>query len=181
MPVEERILKPRDFHIGIKSLKAINPKESVPQSIDTSAHNSLILSQLLPKGFLVTEEHRLLSKAYEELDLHQNYKYALLESFITAEMVISKFLREIKLSKGVSKGKLKEYKSEVGIGYQTNIELPAFLDNLTPNERKILGEINRIRSIRNDVVHEGKAVSEKEALDAVNATASLISMLDERK
>jgi hypothetical protein len=48
-------------------------------------------------------------KAFEEIDLHRNYKYALIEAFIVAESVISRVLRGIKKDRGVSKEILDAY------------------------------------------------------------------------
>ena len=154
----------------------MQPKESIPQTDSEIFRNYEVLSLALVQGKPLKEESRLLEKAFEEADLHRNYKYAFLESFIVAESVISMALRKIKQDKGVSKTKLKEYAKEVGIGYQINVEIPVLFDNLTDNERQILGSINKIRKIRNEVIHEGISVSEETALEAINSVSKLIEM-----
>lgn len=178
-PIKERFL-PRDLNIGIKSFTAMQPKESVPQNNEKILQNYQALGLALTQGSTLKEEFRLLEKAFEEIDLNNNYKYALLESFIVAESLISRLLRKIKLEKGVSKGKLEDYETEVGIGYQINVEIPVLFDDLTNDERQILGNVDKIRKVRNKVVHEGISVSEETALEAINSVSNLIAMFSTR-
>jgi len=179
--VYERMLSDRELHVGIKTFTAFNPKESLPQETSKIAENYRILQKFFYQGNSVKPEFRLLSKAYEELDLNRNYKYSFLESFIVAEGVISKVLRQIKLSKGVSNKKLKDFEKDLGISYQINIELPLLLENITNSERQILGDIDKVRKIRNDVVHNNASVSEETAIETLNSVQKLLDLFIERK
>ena len=133
------------------------------------------------RGNVVPEEFIILSKAFEELDVNLNAKFALLEIFIVAELAISKALQKLKLDAGVSKGKLKEYRKEVSISYCINIELPAFCKDLSDQERQVLGDIDKTRKLRNDVVHEGAPVSQEQALESIKAVSNLLVFLLNRK
>lgn len=180
LPWDDRLLAGRNLEIGVKRLTALKPKESVPQSPAQTEQNYQSLQSFLYLGAKLNDEFKFLSKAHEEVDINRNYKYALLESFIVAESAISESLRKLKLAKGVSKSKLNDYETEVSISYQINVEMPILLDNITPEERQVLGGVDGIRKIRNDVVHNGADVDENTALNALNWVSKLITMLAER-
>ena len=132
-------------------------------------------------NFEITTEEELLIKALDEFEDNKNFKYALLDSFISAETAIMKFVNKLKLENGVSKNKLDDYKEEVSISYVINIEIPFLVENLTDDERSVLGRINRVRKIRNDVVHNGKNVTEQEAREAINAVFDLLKFIEPEK
>ena len=58
-----------------------------------------------------------------------------------------------------------------------NIELSMLVDNLTKEGREILGEVDRVRRMRNDIVHEGKRPTEQEAQFSVKAVEKLHASL----
>ena len=76
----------------------------------------------------------------------------------------------------MSKKKLDDLESEIPISYMISVELPCFIkyDN---DKRQTLGEIDRIRKLRNNVVHRGCEVSEKDAQSALDALKKLHNML----
>ncbi len=82
-------------------------------------------------------------------------------SFIFIESLIFKFLYKQKLLKGVSKNKLDNYKKEVGIAYMLNVEMLFFLEKA--EDKALMGEVDKIRKIRNGIVHDGKDVTKEEA------------------
>ncbi|MBK8814521.1 MAG: hypothetical protein IPN42_02970 [Methylococcaceae bacterium] len=180
LPVQERLLKPRELILGLKSFTALKPRESVPNTKEAVKLNGKNLSSFVLEGNLVSDEFRLLAKAHEELDINLNAKFALLESFIVAELAISKALYGVKRKAGVSKKKLDEYETEVSISYMINVELPAFLDHITNQERQTLGEIDRIRKLRNEAMHKGKPVTQEQALLSINACSNLLYLLNNR-
>lgn len=180
LPVEERLLRSRKLNMGIKSFTALKPRESVPNTKEAILLNGETLSTFLFKGNSVFDELKLLAKAHEELDINLNAKFALLESFIVAESAISKSLHKLKIKAGVSKKKLDEYETEVSISYMINIELPAFLDHITDQERQTLGKIDHIRKLRNEAMHKGKHVTQEQALSSINSCYALIYMLNNR-
>jgi hypothetical protein len=119
----------------------------------------------------------LFLRAHEAAYYRNNFRYALLEDFAVVEVCVSRFLNISKISRGVSKGKLKEYESEVPMAYKLNIELPLLLDNINTKEREVIGNVDKLRKLRNAVIHTGRPVSEAEAKESVRVTGALFDML----
>lgn len=122
--------------------------------------------------------HDVILKAKEFLYEYEEYNLSILESFIALEFFILNYLYEQKLAKGISKNKLKEYKTEVSISYMLNIELPMFIEDLDQNKRQLLGEVDKVRKYRNDIVHNGKKVSKKDAEFSISAVEKLFILLE---
>jgi len=100
--------------------------------------------------------------------------------FAATELAIAQFVNKAKIAKGVSKAKLEDFRRDIGISYMINVDLPLVLHPLAVNERKIIQNVDAVRKKRNDVVHEGAAVSKEEALFAINAASDLFKLLKER-
>ncbi|MED4069612.1 hypothetical protein [Priestia megaterium] len=180
LPPEERLTKPAEFDLKIHKVKFDRQELNLPEVNHNISKCTEGMITLLNSEYKISDAEEALLKAFEEAKLNNNYKYTLLESFIAVESIVMKFVNEIKIQKGVSKSKLKEYKTEVGIGYVLNIELPLLLD-LSDEERKIIGNVNNIRKKRNSVVHEGEDVSKKEAETALNSAIKLMDMIEEKQ
>jgi len=129
----------------------------------------------------ISIEHELLSNALELFGYSKNYKFALLESFIAAEAVIERVLKKLKLSKGISNNKLKEYKKEVPISYKINIELRLILIDLMASEIETINKVDSVRKKRNLVVHEAEEVNSEEARAAINSVYDLLDLFDKRE
>jgi hypothetical protein len=166
---------------GIKSFTTFDRTEGTPASPEAIAGFTLRLSKLLEENTSVPPEYIHLVNAFDELVVRRNAKHAFLEAFITAEAVAGRALRVLKLARGVSKKKLDEYASEVSISYMLNVEVPAFVEQLTEAERATIGRVNGLRRIRNDIVHNGRQVSEDEAADAVNVVQTFIAIFSSRQ
>ena len=80
----------------------------------------------------------------------------------------------------MSKKKLDEYKKEVGLGYQLNVDLPMILAPLTIDERGIIGAADAVRKRRNLIVHEGVQPTREEGQQAVSAVRVLLDFLHSR-
>ncbi|MEK6763656.1 MAG: hypothetical protein AABY96_13165 [Nitrospirota bacterium] len=126
---------------------------------------------------LVSIAQELFLRAHDAAYHRKNFRYALIECFTAVEVCISSFLIKSKLSRGVSSKKLKDYQDEIPMAYKLNIELPLFLENLTENERQVIGGVDWLRKKRNDVIHEAKPVSETEAKEAVRVTGAVFDLL----
>lgn len=173
----KRLTKNRKINLGVKLVCVADWTESAPSSTSEIERFSIELRDRLNQNAKAFPEEYWLLKAYEELVIRKNAKYALLEAFIAAESAIRNALTSLKLSKGVSKGKLDNYANEIGIGYMINIELPMLIENITDHERKLLGEVDRIRKLRNSIMHTASTVNDNEAGKALNAIHSMIKML----
>ena len=180
-PVLGRLTRHRKLDLGLKLLIVADWTESGPASqVEINLFSSK-LKKILDQSSSVFQEEYWLLKAYEELVIRKNAKYALLEAFIGAESAIRSALRFKKLSKGVSKNKLDSYESEVGIGYLINVELPMLLEDINTSERELLGEVDRIRKLRNNVMHGASEVSEEDAGRAINVIHRLIKLFYSRE
>lgn len=78
-------------------------------------------------------------------------------------------------------GKIKNYKSEVGIGYKLNIEFPSLIKDFNDEVKEILNNIDKVRNIRNDVVYENKNVKEDEAKLAFKSAADFYNYIKKLK
>jgi hypothetical protein len=121
-----------------------------------------------------------LSGAIRAVDLHRSGKTAVIECTIAVEVSVSQLVAAEKLKRGVSKRKLDEYKKEVGIGYQLNVDLPMLLAPLTLEERGLIGAVDAIRKRRNEVIHEGAQPDREEGQRAVKTVRDFLNFLHSR-
>lgn len=158
------------FHNLIESVPFRTPEEveQISRNLTLLLSNDSLLEDLKPKEQIFIIE--------QELFVQKNYKFALLQAFIFCETIISEFLYKKKIAAGVSKNKLKDLEKEIPISYMIGIELPCFI-KCDKKDRELLGEVDRIRNLRNSVVHRGSHVSEKDAKDALNALVNLQALL----
>jgi hypothetical protein len=179
--IEQRLTIGRKLTFSIKQMKYEKFHGSLPvvNKENEKIHNLQIHSCLEKNDPIILAEETLI-KAFEELLLNKNYKYALLDAFISAETLIVENVNKAKMAKGVSKNKLDSYQTEIGISYIINVDLPLLIDDITDKERELLGCIDKVRKMRNDIVHNGKQCSEQDALFAINKVNELIYMIDNR-
>jgi hypothetical protein len=177
--LEERLLKSRQVNFGIKTIKYEKSGGSTPKPDpkDEKVFTSL-LKNFINEKMDIKDVNISLAKAYEELLINKNFNYTLLDAFIAAETLVTDFLYKEKVKRGVSKKKLDNYKTEIGVSYLLNVDLPLLIDNIDDQKRQIIGNVDKVRKLRNDFVHNGRQVSEKEALDALNYVLALVKMLN---
>ena len=118
-----------------------------------------------------------LSGALRAVDLNRSGKTAVVECTIALEIAVSEVVTAAKLKGGVSKKKLDEYKKEVGIGYQLNVDLPIILAPFSDADRQILGAADAVRKRRNQIIHEGTQATREEGQQAVAAVRALLNLL----
>jgi len=121
-----------------------------------------------------------LSGAQRAVELFRTGKTAVIECTIAIEVAVEEVVTAEKLKRGVSKTKLDEYKNEVGLGYQLNVDLPMILAPLTDSERTILGAADAVRKRRNEIVHRGAQPDREEGQRAVGTVRSLLDLLRAR-
>ena len=179
LPLERRLTAKRNQHLSLGIFKFHDFVEAVP--FRTPEETSLIsrdmqklLSDNQALGDLTPREQ--IYTIAREINVNRNFKFALLQAFIYCETLIAGFLRKKKLAAGVSNKKLGDLESEIPISYMIAVELPCFI-SCDKNKRQQLGELDRIRRLRNDVVHRGGEVSEKDARSALDALEKLHDML----
>lgn len=95
---------------------------------------------------------RILKAAKSYIDAGLN-EYALLQLAIGAEVATSRFVDQLLRAAGVSKGKLKDMQSEITFSRMINIDVIALCPPGMKPDRDLLGSINKIRTLRNDLMH----------------------------
>ena len=94
----------------------------------------------------------------------QNHREAVLEAVIALEMALSSFARKKWKQQGVSNNAVDRAKRDVTLSMMINIELMALAEPGNKPSLELIGQLNKARKLRNDIVHEGKIeVSETEA------------------
>jgi hypothetical protein len=175
---DERFAVERDFR-PLES-QAVFRFDDQPSSTKDPSAVTDGLTRIFASGTSISAGREFLDMARHAALHIKNFKFALVEAFIGTENVVSKILKDDKLKKGVSASKLKDFETEVSISYKLNVELPMCLENVTQSERQIIGDVDKVRAWRNDVVHRGKVPTEAEAKFAVDAVSKLFEMLENR-
>ena len=120
-------------------------------------------------------------KAKEELYIHANYKYSFIESWTALEISIVRLLRKIKLEKGISKKKIDDFESEVGISYLLNIELPLIFSLQDADLKELITKVDAVRKLRNKVIHESREISQEDAVLALNTAIAFLNKIEYKK
>ena len=120
-------------------------------------------------------------KAKEELYIHANYKYSFIESWTALEISIVRLLRKIKLEKGISKKKIDDFESEVGISYLLNIELPLIFSLQDADLKELVTKVDAVRKLRNKVIHESREISQEDAVLALNTAIAFLNKIEYKK
>lgn len=176
--VDECLFQAREFR-SLDS-QTIFRLDLQPHPFKDPNHATDELKAFLERGKSVSTGREFLDAARHAAYHIKNHKYSLLEAFISSEYVVTKYLTDEKIRKGASRKKLKDYESEATMSYKLNIELPVYLENLTDKERQLIGDVDKVRRLRNDIVHEGKIATEDDAEFAVEAVSKLFEMLVSR-
>lgn len=184
LSLKDKLFSPRNLSLSLGVFKFHDLAESVP----TYDENSIVkisnnLKKLLSSDSLLNSNKTKESiiRIGRDISVYNNFKFGLLDSFIVCESLISIFLRDFKITKGVSKNKLDDYEKEIPVSYLINIELPSFISDMTEKEKQLIGDLNRLRKLRNDVVHKNKDVNENDALFAFNTLQGVHMLIEERR
>lgn len=178
MTPEKRVVLTRDFFLSIDRFHAPYwPTQGVALKADPS-----IISSELKSYFRENKKPNQISefvlKASEELHVHGNFKYSFLESWTGLEIAIVNFLKEKKIQKGVSKNKIESFETEIGISYLINIELQLVADVNDQRLKDLIAEMNKLRKLRNDVIHENEIVARENAEKAISVLGKFLNYID---
>jgi hypothetical protein len=103
---------------------------------------------------------------------------ALLQLTIAAELATTRYVHTEYLRRGVSKSKLDDRKAEITFGIMLNIEVTALAPSENKPDRQLLGRIDRIRNLRNELMHSGRfSTSQEELRELYNATKHYVRFL----
>ncbi|MFQ5849675.1 MAG: hypothetical protein ACE5JU_03690 [Candidatus Binatia bacterium] len=178
-PFEERVRATHELKLA--PLQFAFPYGYAPTIYHDVSAITQRLTHFLSHGNSIPFEIELLDSAIEAMQYAHNFRYAVIESFMSVEIVITELLTQLKHKRGASKAKLEDLRDEVGMRYKLNIELPILLENITEGERRVIADIDWLRELRNDIVHRGKqVVTESDAKRAINSVLTLYNMLQKR-
>ena len=177
VPAEERNNATRSFHLGVKQATLPFWDTQGKRVRTDPAKAAVELSQFFKNKSKTTPLQEFVLKAREELHVHKNYKYAFIEAWTALEVAIVGYLRNAKLAKGISKSKLDDLESEVGISYLLNIELPLVHQQNDDAFKQLIGKVDAVRKLRNKVIHQNRPISQKEAEDAYKAALEFLDYM----
>jgi hypothetical protein len=177
MSKEKRNKITREFKLGVKqvTLPFWGTQGKRLQSDETKI--STELTKFFNKKTKSSSLQEFLLKAREELHVHKNYKYAFIETWTSLEVAIVSYLRTAKLAKGISKSKLDDFESEVGISYLLNIELPLIHQTNDESFKLMVGKVDAIRKLRNKVIHQNRDINSVEAENAYQTTLEFLDYM----
>lgn len=89
---------------------------------------------------------------------------ALLQLAIAAEIATTRYIHAEYIRRGVSKNKLDDRKAEITFSIMLNIELIALAPDGQKPESQLIGQIDRIRRLRNELMHSGSFASSTDDL-----------------
>ena len=151
-----------------------------PHSFSDPGSATAELVTFLKSGNSVSIGREFLDEARHAAFHIKNFKYSVIEAFTSTEYVVTKYLTDEKKRKGASKKKLKDFETLITMSYKLNIELPVYLENLTSKERELIGDVDRVRRLRNKIVHEGRVATRDDAEFAVEKVSKLFEMFVSR-
>lgn len=175
LPKEDRNKVSREFKLGVKQMTLPFWDTQGKRVLSDETKVAESLSEYFKKGTKPGVLQEFLLKAREELHVHKNYKYAFIETWTTLEIAISSYLRNTKLTKGISKNKIDDFESEVGISYLINIELPLIHSTNDEYFKSLIAKVDSIRKLRNKVIHQNREINMTEA---ENAYETALEFLD---
>jgi hypothetical protein len=126
--------------------------------------------------YKVTIVEQFLSSSWLEFN-KMNYKYSFLEAFLAIEVSVQDYLTGKKAKTNIPQKILDDYSRETGIAYQTNIEIPLTLGTVDTKYNNLLSDINKIRKLRNNIVHSGEEVTAEQTRDAIHKIKEFVSYL----
>jgi hypothetical protein len=87
--------------------------------------------------------------------------YSVLLAVVAAEIATRRFVVERYLALGVSNKKLKDYEGDYKFSMLLNVEMFALTPPDMKPDRTLVGGVDRARQLRNDYMHNGKQVEDK--------------------
>lgn len=91
----------------------------------------------------------------KSLIMNGQLKSGILSLFTCCELILSKYIRESLSKKGVSKSKFDDSSKDITFSLMSNILLISVAPEGFKPDIELLGKINSLRRIRNDLIHSG--------------------------
>ena len=164
-----------------KQPRGKNPLFKHPQLITSDKWKRMqrdINANRLPSEEIL-ELHRLAGKLYPK-----EKRIPIVEAAILIESKLKAYAETILPDKGFTKSKIKDLRDELTFNSVLNLVLPLTLSKTDLKRiRKWRPHIDRIRKLRNDIVHNDltdEAISEKEVLDGINAAVGLFEFIEDK-
>ena len=168
------------FKPSLSTVSLADYRINTPSTNYALEDNTTLLKELTQNGDADNESWTidLFLKAKEEFFHHKNYKYALLDSFIFLESLLVSMITNAKIERGISRRVIKDFERDIGISYHIKIELPLLFPDLVEKNKELISKLDKLRKVRNDVVHKGKIVTEKEATIAIKIVGEFVEILN---
>ena len=110
--------------------------------------------------------------------INQSNKIAVIESAVLAETLLREYSIKILEKLGFSKNNLKNLKDELSFNTMLNVIFPITIPkNSAKKLQKHINAINRLRKMRNDVVHRNISETEIEEKDVREGIESVIKII----
>lgn len=174
---KQRLFQKREINFVIKQVGFPSALYNDNFTAEDINQHSESLQNFLSTNPKRTFQKETYLKAQQDLIVYKNFKYSFLQCFFVIETITSEFLDKKKSESGISNKKLKELKSEVGISYMLNIEIPLVVNGLSPKQKELIGKVGSLRKKRNDIVHNSADVSEEEAQNALVITQEYLNFI----
>lgn len=178
MSVDDRIQISRPLLLGFKSFTYpfwnLKAKRILTDPLEVKKK----VENFFLRGKPPTPLSEFITNVKEEIEVHKNYKYALLESWTALEISIVNYLKKLKIDKGVSNNAIKNH-SNISISYLINIELPILHPNTDKEFLQMITKMDTIRKERNKVFHQGYVVKEELAREAYQILLNFLVAIGE--
>jgi hypothetical protein len=115
-------------------------------------------TELLKDMLICNQEINLWDVYYtngKSLIMNGQLKSGILSLFTCCELILSKYLRDSLSNKGISKTKYDDNSRDITFSLMSNFLLYSVVPEELKPDDKLIGNINRLRKIRNDLIHKG--------------------------
>lgn len=127
----------------------------------------------------IDDVRQMLSAAQSSLDAGI-LTFALLQMVIAGEMAVGRYVKHRLFSFGLSKNKWDNSKKEITYSQMLNIHLLPLVPDGKKPDQALIGQLNRARGCRNDLMHEGVfKLTRDEIRELYRATKDFIAYIED--
>jgi uncharacterized protein YajQ (UPF0234 family) len=166
------------FKYTVKGRRKINPIYKSESLIWPSDWQRL--QKTIIKGIVVCPEVEELLKLRSKI-LWNEKRVSIVESTALVEMTLKNVVNSVLMKRGLSKNRLASLNEEAGLSIFLNFMLPLCVtQSLYKRALPLIQNIDKLRKIRNEIMHENlpeSAIDRDEAYKGVNSCIALITLL----
>ncbi|MCX6755177.1 MAG: hypothetical protein NT068_01365 [Candidatus Nomurabacteria bacterium] len=139
------------------------------------------LQKFIDKNILPSKEVEELLRLKQKTAWNEK-RIATIESAIIIEFILGKKIQKILIAQGVSQNKIKDIKKDIGMSISLNLLIPLSISKKEyAKQKSYIEKIDKLRKIRNEIIHEGLKESSIElqiVSEGIDSAIQLISFLD---